>query len=70
VAWLKTDANRFILTKAERQRRAEREEPDLVAELAPLLRARRDLNDKDVAYLQDLIRSAVRHFRADRSDEG
>ena len=69
VSWLQADANRFIITDADRRQRAERDEPDLVAELAPLLRARRDLDDKDVDHLQELIRSAVRHFRADRSAE-
>lgn len=54
----------------KRRERAEQEEPDLVAELALLLRARRDLDDKDVDHLQELIRSAVRRFRADRSHEG
>lgn len=70
VAWLKVDANSFIITEAQHRERAEQEESDLVIELAPLLRARRDLDDKDVDHLQELIRSAVRHFRADRSVEG
>lgn len=70
VAWLKADANRFIITDVQRREGVEQDEPDLVAELAPLLRARRDLDDRDVEHLQELIRAAVRHFRADRSDEG
>jgi transcriptional regulator with XRE-family HTH domain len=70
VAWLRADANKFIITDAQKRERDEGDEPDLVAELAPLLRARRDLGEKDVEHLQELIRSAVRHFRADRSDEG
>lgn len=64
------DANAFIVTHAQRRERAERDELDLVAELAPLLRARRDLDDMDVDHLQELIRSAVRRFQADRSREG
>jgi transcriptional regulator with XRE-family HTH domain len=70
VSWLGADANKFIITDAQHREGTEQDEPDLVAELAPLLRARRDLEDKDVDHLQELIRSAVRHFRADRSDEG
>jgi transcriptional regulator with XRE-family HTH domain len=70
VSWLQADANRFIVTEAQQRERAEREEPDLVAELAPLLRARRDLDAKDVEHLTELIRAAVRRSRADRSDEG
>lgn len=70
VAWLQADANRFIITGAQKRERATQEEPDLVAQLAPLLRARSDLDDKDVDHLQELIRSAVRRSRADRSGEG
>jgi len=43
------------------------EPPELVAELAPLLRARSDLTSEDVAYLEDLIGAAARRFRAERS---
>lgn len=70
VAWLQADANRFIITEAQQRQQIEQDEPDLVAQLAPLLRARRDLDDKDVDHLQELIRSAVRRSRADRSSEG
>lgn len=41
-------------------------EPDLLTELAPLLRARSDLRPEDVAYLEELISAAVRRFRAER----
>jgi transcriptional regulator with XRE-family HTH domain len=70
VAWLRADANRFIITEERRREQAEQEEPDLVAELGPLLRARRDLDDKDVDHLQELIRAAVRRSQADRASEG
>jgi hypothetical protein len=40
-------------------------QPHLVAELAPLLRARKDLSEQDVAYLEDLIGAAVRRFSAE-----
>lgn len=45
------------------------EEPELVAQLAPLLRARKDLGEKDIEYLEELIGGAVRRFRADRSKD-
>ena len=43
-------------------------EPDLMTELAPLLRARADLKPDDVAYLEELIGAAVRRFRAERRE--
>lgn len=46
---------------------ADREEPDLVATLAPLLRARTDLKSEDVMHLEQLISSAVRRFQSERS---
>jgi len=39
-----------------------------MTELAPLLRARKDLKPQDVEYLEDLIGATVRRFRADRSE--
>ena len=41
-------------------------EPDLVTQLAPLLRARQDLDKRDIAYLEDVIRATVRHVQASR----
>lgn len=62
VSWLNLPAERFIADPDAR----EHAEPDLVAELAPLLRARRDLRKEDVEHLEQIIASAVRRFRADR----
>jgi transcriptional regulator with XRE-family HTH domain len=59
--WLRMSAESFYRVSPSTD-----EEPELVAQLAPLLRARRDLDDKDVEYLEDLISGAVRRFRADR----
>jgi hypothetical protein len=44
-----------------------REEPELMAELAPLLRARKDLNAEDKIYLEELISAAMRRFTAERA---
>lgn len=62
VTWLNIPAEKFI--KAEGM--DERDEPDLVASLGPLLRARKDLKPQDVDHLEELISSAVRRFHSDR----
>ena len=49
------------------RRRAARQEPELMAELAPLLRARQDLNSEDKKYLEELISAAMRRFSAERA---
>ena len=64
VRWLNMPAEQFMVDgDAERPRQ---QEPDLVTQLAPLLRARHDLDAKDVAYLEEVIRATVRHARASR----
>jgi len=62
VSWLNIPAEKFIKTESYE----EREEPDLVASLAPLLRARKDLKPEDVDHLEELISSAVRRFQNER----
>jgi transcriptional regulator with XRE-family HTH domain len=64
VRWLGQPADTFLTGDDQ----APREEPDLVAQLAPLLRARRDLSEEDAKYLEDLIGVAVRRFKAERSE--
>jgi len=61
VRWLGQPADAFILPDGE-----EAPEPDLVASLAPLLRARKDLTEEDAGHLQALFKSAVQGFLADR----
>jgi transcriptional regulator with XRE-family HTH domain len=46
------------------------DEPDLVASLMPLLRARKDLNETDVAYLGDVLAAAARRFTAENRARG
>lgn len=60
VTWLNISAESFIKAGDEH---AEQEEPDLVAVLAPLLRARSDLKPADIEHLEQLIGSAVRRFQ-------
>ncbi|MER7721976.1 helix-turn-helix domain-containing protein [Streptomyces flaveolus] len=61
--WLRMPAETFYVTP---QDGSAREEPELVASLVPLLRARSDLSGDDVAYLEEVISAAARRFRAER----
>jgi hypothetical protein len=62
--WLRMPAEAFYVTSAPETRDAE--EPELLASLVPLLRARRDLAEGEVAYLEEIIGAAARRFRAER----
>ncbi len=61
--WLRMPAETFYVTP---QDGSVGEEPELVASLVPLLRARSDLSGDDVAYLEEVISAAARRFRAER----
>jgi len=61
--WLRIPAETFYVTSKQD---TQKEEPELVASLVPLLRARRDLTEGDVAYLEEVIGVAARRFRAER----
>jgi transcriptional regulator with XRE-family HTH domain len=64
VRWLNMPAEDFMVdVGGEREVQTE---PDLITQLAPLLRARRDLDERDVAYLEEVIRATVRHVQAAR----
>jgi|NGEPerStandDraft_6_1074524.scaffolds.fasta_scaffold60975_2 transcriptional regulator with XRE-family HTH domain len=66
VRWVNMPAETFMVdADVQRERQSE---PDLVAQLAPLLRARQDLDDRDVAYLEEVIRATVRHMHATREE--
>ncbi|GAC1535465.1 MAG: hypothetical protein NVS3B1_29860 [Marmoricola sp.] len=64
VRWLNMPAEQFMID-ADVQREV-RTEPDLVTQLAPLLRARQDLDKRDVAYIEEVIRATLRHVQAAR----
>jgi transcriptional regulator with XRE-family HTH domain len=64
VGWLGQPAEAFMTASSDQQ--AGRE-PDIVLSLAPLLRARKDLNDEDVEHLQVLFTAAVEQFRANKA---
>jgi len=63
VRWLGMPAEDFMVDEADKN---DEEETDLVAELAPLLRARRDLDPEDVAYLEEVIQATLRLVAAKR----
>lgn len=63
VAWLRLPAEQFFDGDG-RDAKTDAREPDLMAQLAPLLRARKDLTEADVKYLEQVIGLAVGHARA------
>lgn len=65
VRWLRQPAERFIT--AERDDPAWADEPALLAELAPLLRARTDLDEEGADRLQSLFGAAIEQFRSERA---
>jgi len=63
VRWLGMPAETFLLDAQDARR-----QPELSAELAPLLRARTDLDEADVAMLQEVIQATLRRAAAQRRD--
>lgn len=70
VRWLNVPAEAFFVENGRPVTAPGGGDLELVAELAPLLRARRDLGERDVQFLEDLISSTVRWFRGGRSVTG
>lgn len=64
VAWLRLPAEQFFERDGADDTDDAAREPDLMAQLAPLLRARKDLSDTDVRYLQQIIGATVERARA------
>lgn len=60
-SWLRMAAEDFYVSASSQ---SAEEQPDLVAQLVPLLRARKDLTSNDIAYLEDVIAAAARRFQA------
>ncbi|MET8524708.1 helix-turn-helix transcriptional regulator [Micromonospora sp. NPDC005172] len=60
VTWLGMPAEKFMVGIND----AARAEPALMTQLAPLLRARSDLTEDDVIYLEEVIRATLRRARA------
>ncbi|MFF5537296.1 helix-turn-helix domain-containing protein [Streptomyces cinerochromogenes] len=66
VQWLGIPAETFMTDPEGGQQEGRAEEPELMAQLAPLLRARSDLGADDVTYLEEVIGAAMRRFASDR----
>ena len=66
VRWLNMPAEEFMVDVEGD--RGTQSEPDLLTQLAPLLRARHDLDKRDIAYLEEVIRATVRHVQAARKE--
>jgi transcriptional regulator with XRE-family HTH domain len=66
VRWLNMPAENFMIDADDQRER--QSEPDLVTQLVPLLRARQDLDDRYVAYLEEVIRATVKHMHATREE--
>ncbi|KXO99705.1 XRE family transcriptional regulator [Tsukamurella tyrosinosolvens] len=63
IAWLRLPAEDFFEHEG-RSTVDDGREPDLMAQLAPLLRARKDLSETDIKYLQQVIGATVERARA------
>lgn len=63
VRWLGQPAEAFMTTDQERALGT----PDVVASMAPLLRARKDLDEDDVQHLQVLFTAAMDQYLAGRN---
>lgn len=63
IAWLNLPAEDFFEREGQSVARDVRE-PDLMAQLAPLLRARKDLSATDRKYLQQIISATIERARA------
>lgn len=62
VSWLRVPADRFFVTGEGGIDSTE--QPELMTELAPLLRARKDLSELDVKYLEQVILATIERTKA------
>lgn len=61
--WLNVPSEDYLVYDTDESEKV----PELLTQLAPLLRARKDLTENDVTYLEDLVAAAVRRFQAERA---
>jgi transcriptional regulator with XRE-family HTH domain len=64
VRWLRMPAEKFI---TDGESVTDEEEPELLAEVTALLRARNDMVPEDVKHLEEVIEVAMRRFAAERA---
>lgn len=71
VSWLALPAETFFVDEDEDDDgTADRQnQPDLMAQMAPLLRAQKELNADDVAALEDVMSATLRLVRARREQQ-
>jgi transcriptional regulator with XRE-family HTH domain len=67
--WLNMPAEQFT-TDDSRDDRSGDEQPELLAEISALLRARPDLGDDEKAHLQSVFEAALRLNSAQRAERG
>lgn len=60
VRWLGVPAESFFIDDYE----TPQTQPALTAQLAPLLRAQKDLSEADIAYLEQVIQATLAHARS------
>jgi transcriptional regulator with XRE-family HTH domain len=66
--WLKMPAENFIITDSPETADQGNQQPELMAQVGVLLRARPDLSSEVKAHLQDVIEAALRLNSAQRAD--
>jgi transcriptional regulator with XRE-family HTH domain len=66
--WLKMPAENFIITDSPETGDRGDQQPELLAQVGVLLRARPDLSSEVKAHLQDVIEAALRLNSAQRAD--
>jgi transcriptional regulator with XRE-family HTH domain len=66
VQWLGSSAENFMIQPDNQAE--ERPQPAVEAELALLLRARKDLDDTERTYLLEIMEATMRKIRADRQE--
>jgi transcriptional regulator with XRE-family HTH domain len=64
--WLGQPADQFIMSPDTAGMKLE---PPLASSMTALLRARRDLNDKDKEFLQQILLAGLRHLQAHQQPE-
>ena len=65
--WLKMPAENFIITDSPETGDQGDQQPELMAQVSVLLRARPDLSSEEKAHLQDVIEAALRLNSAQRA---
>lgn len=68
LGWLGMSASSF-LAGDDREGSVSASRPDLMAEIAPLLRAHSEFKPHEIDYLEDVFRATIRKVQADKAAE-